>query len=324
MEPSEPLLTSAEVASLLRVHPKHVYRLLARGLPARRAGGKWLFARGEVLEWARGGSAAATAGPPVVEAHPSSPPPPRASEGAEAPPLLAANGDVPIEILLARASDRGAPVVGFVQADREAALDLVLKGHVLAGAWHGEPPSTLQEQSGLVWVHLADREVGLATRARRLASVAAIRGLRLASRPPTAGVRACLDAALAKAAIDSAELHETATVHPTHFDVTCAVAAGRADVGLTTRAWADRLGLEFLCLGREPYGLFVRAGTLGDPRVGHLCRVVQSAEYRRDVESFGGYDPSSAGEVRFDPRRRATPARPAACCVRRHGRARRE
>ncbi|MEX1362501.1 MAG: helix-turn-helix transcriptional regulator [Nannocystaceae bacterium] len=46
------LLTSAEVARLLRVHPKHLYRLLRRGLPGHRLGrGHWRFARAEVLAW---------------------------------------------------------------------------------------------------------------------------------------------------------------------------------------------------------------------------------------------------------------------------------
>jgi excisionase family DNA binding protein len=48
------LLTSAEVAQLLRVHPKHLYRLLRRGLPGHRVdGGHWRFDREEVLAWMR-------------------------------------------------------------------------------------------------------------------------------------------------------------------------------------------------------------------------------------------------------------------------------
>jgi putative molybdopterin biosynthesis protein len=46
------LLTSGEVARLLRVHPKHLYRLLRQGLPGRRLGrGHWRFRRDEVLAW---------------------------------------------------------------------------------------------------------------------------------------------------------------------------------------------------------------------------------------------------------------------------------
>ena len=46
------LLTSTETARLLRVHPKHLYRLLRQGLPGHRAGkGHWRFWRSEVLAW---------------------------------------------------------------------------------------------------------------------------------------------------------------------------------------------------------------------------------------------------------------------------------
>lgn len=59
-------LTTLEVATLLRVHPKHVYRLLHQGMPARRVGGQWRFSRADIQQWAdqRGGPMAAT--PPQV------------------------------------------------------------------------------------------------------------------------------------------------------------------------------------------------------------------------------------------------------------------
>ena len=47
------LITTKEVAALLRVHPKHVYRLLKRGLPAHRVGDEWRYDEAEVLRWAR-------------------------------------------------------------------------------------------------------------------------------------------------------------------------------------------------------------------------------------------------------------------------------
>jgi excisionase family DNA binding protein len=45
-------LTTGEVAALLRVHPKHVYRLLQQGMPARRVGGQWRFSRAAIERWA--------------------------------------------------------------------------------------------------------------------------------------------------------------------------------------------------------------------------------------------------------------------------------
>ena len=53
--PDRALLTTEEVAKLIRVHPKHVYRLLKKGLPARRVGSEWRFDRDEVMAWSRMG-----------------------------------------------------------------------------------------------------------------------------------------------------------------------------------------------------------------------------------------------------------------------------
>src|SRR5512138_3656752 len=95
------LLRTDEVAALLRVHPKHVYRLLRRGLPARRVGGEWRFSRDEVLAWSGGAAEAPAAG------------------GADRPPsLVAANGDLVVTTLLRLAAAGGPPLIGFVQADK--------------------------------------------------------------------------------------------------------------------------------------------------------------------------------------------------------------
>jgi molybdate-binding protein len=82
--------------------------------------------------------------------------------------------------------------------------------------------------------------------------------------------------------------------------VACAVAAGRADVGLASRAWAARLGLTFTPLAREPYGLLVRARDLGDPRVVKACEVAQAAAFRAEAGEVPGYDAAGAGEIRYD------------------------
>src|SRR5277367_3870085 len=86
--PTNVLLTTVEVAELLRVHPKHVYRLLKKGLPARRVGSEWRFDRGDVLVWS-GGSAPAQE--PLV---------PAASTARVPPALVAGNGDVALMSLL--------------------------------------------------------------------------------------------------------------------------------------------------------------------------------------------------------------------------------
>jgi len=62
------LLTSVEVARLLRIHPKHLYRLIRKGLPGLRVGqGNWRFRRQEVIAWFEARRRPNTAGEGVIE-----------------------------------------------------------------------------------------------------------------------------------------------------------------------------------------------------------------------------------------------------------------
>lgn len=285
---AEALLTTGEVAALLRVHPKHVYRLIRKGLPGRRVGGEWRFSRSDVLAWSGGADPAG-----AREEGPTAEGPP--------PALVAANGDVAVMSLLAIAARRGPPLVGFVQSDKVRGAELLQAGVVLAtGAHAGGFPSHLGRER-VARVHLVTREIGLLGRPG--AGAPKIRDLaraKLASRPETAGVREYLDAALRAARLDPEKVHRRALLLGSHAEVACAVAAGRADVGLGSRAWGERAGLTFTLLEREAYGLIVRARDLGDPRVVRLCEVAQSAEFRAEVGSIPGYDVAGAGDIRYD------------------------
>jgi putative molybdopterin biosynthesis protein len=300
---AEPLLTTEDVAALLQVHPKHVYRLLRRGLPGHRMGGEWRFARDEVLRWVErraiaapvegedaGEVPAATAG--VVAAGPVV---------ATAPSLVAANGDVAVEVLLAQVNAEAPPLLGFVQADRDAAMALLAAGHVLAAGCHAMGPPSHLAGARLARIHLVTRTIGLAGRgpdgSRSLADLATVR---LAVRPSTAGVRAHLDAALTAAGLDPAAFLAGAAPYDSHRDALLAVVRGEADVALTTEAWAARVGLPFHALTTEAYGLVVRAAELGDPRVVRLCEVAQRASYRSALATVRGYDATGAGDIRYD------------------------
>lgn len=283
------LLTTSDVARLLRVHPKHVYRLLRRGLPGRRVGGEWRFLSDEVIRWA---------GATTPERMPRDAEPARASEGPAS--LIAANGDVAIELLLGTLTDEGRPLLGLVRADRNDALELLRRKEVLIAGCHGTEIPLAIDGERLAFIHLVDREIGLAVRrGLRIRSVREIRRRRLASRPPTAGVRAHLDRELAHQGLDPIAVHGSAILMKSHQEVVCAVARGDADVGVTTVAWAERVGLEALSLCQDTYGLLVRASLLGDPRVVALCEVVQSAAYRRHLRAVNGYDASRTGKISY-------------------------
>jgi excisionase family DNA binding protein len=283
------MLTTEEVAELLRVHPKQVYRLLRKGLPARRVGAEWRFDRAEVLRW--------SGAPPV----PPVPEPGRAAAVAGATPsIVAANGDLAVLTLLRLLAARGPPLLGLVQTDMTRGLALLEVGAVLASGAHAGGFPTHVGGERLARVHLVRREVGLAAPAGApVPALSSLSRLRFASRPAGAGIREHLDAALRAARLKPGAIHRRARVLDSHLDVVAAVAAGHADAGLASRGWAERLGLSFRAIATEAYGLLVKARDLGDPRVVRLCEVAQGRVFREAARA-AGYDAAESGEIRYD------------------------
>jgi molybdate-binding protein len=191
--------------------------------------------------------------------------------------------------------------VGLVQTDMARGLALLEAGAVLATGAHAGGLATHLAGERLARVHLMRREVGLAAPAgKRVPELAELQGLRFASRPESAGIREHLDAALRAARQSPRAAHRRAQLLESHGDVVAAIAAGRADVGLASRGWAERLGLSFRAIATEAYGLLVKARDLGDPRVVRLCEVAQGAPFREAVGAIPGYDASGSGEIRYD------------------------
>jgi excisionase family DNA binding protein len=285
------LLTTVEVAKLLRVHPKHVYRLLRKGLPARRVGSEWRFESGEVLAWSKPGSARA----PQAQQD-AAPAPAPASDVA--PPLIAANGDRVVLALLRLLLESGT-AVGLVQADKEIGFRLLAAGAVLAAGSHAGGFPTHVGKERVARIHLVTREIGLVGRGQA-PRVSDLRRGRLASRPASAGVRQYLDEALAAEGIGTRAVHARSRLCASHLEVACVVARGDADVGIASRAWAEEIGLSFRPLAREAYGLLVRARDLGSEAIVRVCEVAQSERFRAAVAGITGYDPTGAGAIQYD------------------------
>jgi excisionase family DNA binding protein len=285
------LLTTTEVAELLQVHPKHVYRLIKRGLPATRVGGEWRFDRIGVMAWA--GHTTAYEGATETIATPTT------------AALVAANGDVAVELLVDHVNASRPPWLGFVRADRDRALAMLSRGEVLLAGSHGRGFPRSAAGVRLARIHLLIREVGLvAARGDEVPTLAQLdkklAKQTFAYRPQSAAIVVHFERAVAKAKLDLAKLVRRATLFDSHQAVAAAVASGRAQVGLTTHAWAHRLGLEFRALASESYGLLVRATDLGDPLVVRVCEAAQSSTLRTALAEIPGYDPTDIGSIRYD------------------------
>jgi putative molybdopterin biosynthesis protein len=279
------LLTTKDVATLLRVHPKHVYRLMKRDLPALRVGDEWRFDREDVLRWAAGDGGRLGGQP-----HVSTP-----------PGLVAANGDLVIEILLEHVREDGAALVGLVVADHVGAMAMLERGQVLAAGSHagmGDQRGKETSNAKTMRLQLVTREIGLAHKTARIRSLRSVVDKRLAVRPSTAGIRRRFDGALADAGVDPSAAYAKAVEYSCHREVALAVARGDADFGLTTRAWAHAAGLSFLSIAEEDYELCFLAATVADPQAVALCETAQSGRFRRQLRQCAGYSVAQTGRLR--------------------------
>jgi molybdate-binding protein len=191
-------------------------------------------------------------------------------------------------------------LLGTVRSDRTRGLALLKDEQVLGAGFHG--PGAEHPQDGdllsVIRIHVVRRQVGLTW--RRGAAAPDVRSLqhrRLASRPPTAGVRHHLDQAMASRGVDSTEVHRHALIMGSHREVVRAVVGGHADVGVTTRAWAAFSGLDFTTLVEEDYDVVFPTSALADSRVLAFARTLGSARFREAVQDLPGYDTGRSGTL---------------------------
>lgn len=83
-------------------------------------------------------------------------------------------------------------------------------------------------------------------------------GVRFVNRQRGAGTRIWLDRLCAAAGVRTEEIRGYDTEEFTHQAVAALIASGAADVGMATRAVAERFDLDFLTLGEETYFLAIR------------------------------------------------------------------
>jgi putative molybdopterin biosynthesis protein len=82
----------------------------------------------------------------------------------------------------------------------------------------------------------------------------------------------------------------------THMAVAASIAAGTVDTGLGVKAAALALGLDFIPIAEEQYDLLLNFVPT-DERLRAIIDILQSHEFRHEVEELGGYDLDDAGKL---------------------------
>ncbi|WP_094605007.1 hypothetical protein SPSIL_017770 [Sporomusa silvacetica DSM 10669] len=150
-------------------------------------------------------------------------------------------------------------------------------------------------------VHLAMRDQGLMVLPGNPKGIQGLGDLvrsdiEYVNRQRGAGTRMLLDYQLQKMNIESSKIVGYDKEVGTHMAVAATIAGGSADTGMGIRAAAKALGLDFIPVGQERYDLILNFSP-EDERPALIIKILQSPEFRQQVEALGGYDLTDAGKL---------------------------
>ena len=123
------------------------------------------------------------------------------------------------------------------------------------------------------------------------------KGGRFVNRQKGSGTRVLLDYRLFKENISPESITGYEDEEYTHMNVAQAVLSGRADAGLGVRAAANAMGLDFIPAGEEEYDLVIPLKYMEDERIKPLLEIIRGDEYKKTVESLGGYGVKNTGKI---------------------------
>lgn len=292
------LFTTNEAAEYLRLKERKLYEMVAEGqIPCTKVTGKWLFAKDELDRWLRSS---------LVR--------PDGMAQPEPMPIVGGSHDPLLEWSL-RESVSG---LATLPEGSDAGLRRFIRGELVAAAIHlhgldhenlDANVEAMQSEPNLydaVLIGFVRREVGLVVAERNplnLFGVADIpnKGARVAARPEGAGAQLLLEGLLHRAGVTRNQVKFISPVCPTGPDVAHAIRVGRADCGIAIRAVANAVGLDFIPIMWERFDLIVRQQYYFRPQLQAFFCFLKSDVIAARAAEAGGYDLTSAGEVRYAP-----------------------
>lgn len=289
------LLTTGEVAQLLRMSPRTVYHLVSRGdIPFGRARGKLLFERHRIEAWV-----AASAGGPVQH------------EAFEVPAVIAGSHDPLLDWAVREARsgltlDCHGSVDGLARlAGRRACAALIHIPDQHGGGYNAEAIRSRLAGLPIVSIHWARREQGLIIAEGNPLGIRSLRDLitrraRFVRRQPGAGSH-LLFARLMRAAGASLEKLRTLDAFAlSETEVAEAIVDGYADAGFGIRAVAGRHRLPFIPLVTEDVELVAWRRSMFEAPLHALLDVSRSRRLATHAQRLGGYDLGEHGSVRHN------------------------
>jgi putative molybdopterin biosynthesis protein len=283
------LLTTREVAGLLRIKERKVYDLVASGaIPHVRVTGKLLFPRALLDAWLLRHS----------ETH---------AVSHTWPDIVAGSHDPLLDWAL---RESGAGLATFFDGSLDG-LERIARGDAIAAGLHlveGEGWNVAHIERRLagepvVLIEWARREQGLILPPGNPAGIRGpgdLEGRRLIPRQREAGSFMLLQQLLAAEGLSLDVLEVVNPPARTEADVAIAIADGKAEVGLGLAAMARQFRLDFLPLVRERYDLLVWRRAFFEPPLQRLFAFCRTESFAAKACDLGGYDVGGFGRVHYN------------------------
>lgn len=118
------------------------------------------------------------------------------------------------------------------------------------------------------------------------------------NREKGSGIRILLDEKLRVNNISKDLINGYSTEKQSHFAVARSIARGEGDVGIGNEKAANQVeGIDFVPLQEERYDLVIRETDLKYPIYKLIISTIQSEEFKKEIESLGGYDLKDIGKI---------------------------
>jgi molybdate-binding protein len=233
--------------------------------------------------------------------------------GTEREFRLAGSDDPALDIVIRRA---GGAIVAVGTRGSFQGLTALWRGtadgaaiHLLhrSGIYNAPYATALLRGRQPTLIHLWRREQGLLVAPGNPDNITGpgdLRNVRVAKREFGAGTRVLLDRLL-----QDADIPPHAVPGPeaaSHLEVALAVASGIAATGVSVRAAATALDLEFIPLVWEEYDIVLPGSALAS--AAPLTSALLDPAVRHTIDELGGYDTTHAGEIEALSDPRAAPA----------------
>ncbi len=288
------LLTTKEVAKLLRTKERKIYELVSQNaIPVSRATGKLLFSRSLIEAWVRDHLECAE-GIERLEAHPA---------------VLVGSHDPLLDWAV---KESNSELASLCDGSLDGLERLIAGKAVAAGVHIFDPETRSWNQEALrlaapglplVAVAWAKRRQGLLLppgNPRGVQTLSDLRGLRFVARQAKAGSWVLFRHLLKEAGMTSLDLDVLDRPARSETDVALAVAEGQADAGLAIESQAKLYRLEFLPLAWEHFDLVIWRRDYFEPPIQRLLDLARRESFAARAKTLGGYDLTGMGEVRYN------------------------